>query len=613
MTIHRPPSATTFKRVIVPVSNPDTARRLLHLARAMVDLDDGKIMAVYVNGGNGGDEDSPSKTLQKIVKHLREDQGWKIEYLEHPAPGIARGVLDFTREMAGDLIILGVRNHQQSEIEMGDLARGIASAAPCDVIILASPRDAHFTRIVVPVDGSEHAQAACRMALQAAPGLDINVIEALNIRRPEHSQSEGRAAIEKSLEGLQAEDVRRVTVTASDPVSGLLERLTRDDLVIIGFASHEVMRKWTFGSYSDRLLKGLPGGLLITTALAEDHRSVRARVVRRLNWGFPTLTEIEQDELIWQATEGVRTDINYVVLASVAALIAAGGLLLNSGPVIIGSMLVAPLVTPLIAFSVGITTGRLPVLRDALPTLLVGVFLAISLSFLVGTLSGVTDATNEMLARSQPTLLDGVIALAGGVIAAFATARRDVSTALAGVAIAAALLPPVCTVGLGIALEDWNLTSGAALLFVTNIVCITLAGWAVFFWLGMRPRIIRRSRRRLYVSMAAILVMLLPLIVVLLNAAGRETTAGRITELLRDAFEDARLVETNITEVNEGGYYVIAEYFAAQPITDPEVLREQERVSNEIGAPVRLEVVAMDWIIPQTAPPPEETPPLIDN
>jgi uncharacterized hydrophobic protein (TIGR00271 family) len=150
-------------------------------------------------------------------------------------------------------------------------------------------------------------------------------------------------------------------------------------------------------------------------------------------------------------------------------------------------MLVAPLMQPLIALALGLATLNRDLLRRGIFTLILGISLALLVALMVGLLTPHAEITDEMRSRSVPTGLDFGVALASGVIGAYAMARKEISTALAGVAIAAALMPPLCTVALQFTLGNLHLSMEAALLFLANITGIVLTAWFVFVLFGIRP------------------------------------------------------------------------------------------------------------------------------
>ena len=154
----------------------------------------------------------------------------------------------------------------------------------------------------------------------------------------------------------------------------------------------------------------------------------------------------------------------FVVLTVGATLIATLGLLANSASVVIGAMVVAPWILPLQAMAFEILQGRLPMFLRALRTLLLGVGLCVALSAGVGLLVAYPSFGSEVINRTSPNLLDLAVALVAGAVAMYAKLRKEAISALAGLAIAVALVPPMCVVGL--------------LLFATNLLGIMVGAMA---------------------------------------------------------------------------------------------------------------------------------------
>lgn len=180
------------------------------------------------------------------------------------------------------------------------------------------------------------------------------------------------------------------------------------------------------------------------------------------------------------ACDNIRSNIPirgpqiYILFAAI--VIASVGLNVNSIPVIIGAMLISPLMSPIIGFGLGLGTNDTKLLLKALKNL--GIMFAISLIastlyFLVTPLE--TDNPTELLARTNPSIYDVMIAFFGGVAGILELSRKEKGTVLSGVAIATALMPPLCTVGYGIANLNWHYAGGALYLFFINCVFIALA------------------------------------------------------------------------------------------------------------------------------------------
>jgi uncharacterized hydrophobic protein (TIGR00271 family) len=162
------------------------------------------------------------------------------------------------------------------------------------------------------------------------------------------------------------------------------------------------------------------------------------------------VTEDVFKELHQELSIDASWTINYVVLTISSCLIATFGLISNSTAVIIGAMIIAPLMLPLRGLAFGALEGDLILFCKALGAIAGATILALVLSWLTGRIAGIPEYGSEVLSRTQPNLVDlGIAAVAGG-ISSFAKIRERLSDALAGVAIAVALMPPLCVVGLSL-------------------------------------------------------------------------------------------------------------------------------------------------------------------
>jgi uncharacterized hydrophobic protein (TIGR00271 family) len=179
-------------------------------------------------------------------------------------------------------------------------------------------------------------------------------------------------------------------------------------------------------------------------------------------------------------SEGARTSFNFVVLVVASSAIATFGLLENNAAVIIGAMIIAPLIVPIQALSFGAIAGNRELLGRAAISVAVGTILSIAVAVTLELLVSLPTLGSEILARSKPNLLDLGIALAAGSVSGFATVRPSISATIAGTAIAVALMPPICVIGIAIAAGQGHLALGAFLLYATNLFGITLACMIVF-------------------------------------------------------------------------------------------------------------------------------------
>jgi uncharacterized hydrophobic protein (TIGR00271 family) len=286
-----------------------------------------------------------------------------------------------------------------------------------------------------------------------------------------------------------------------------------------------------------------------------------------------------------------------------SCIIAALGLLLNSPAVVIGAMLVAPLMSPIMAFSIGLILGDLRLIRLSSEAIFKGVAMSILIAAFIGLISPLRSITSEMLARSRPTLLDLGVALTSGLAGAYALARKDVSAALPGVAIAAALMPPLATAGLSLALGNFGVAGGAMLLFATNIAAISLAGGLVFLMLGVRPHgwgpeSMQQLRRRLAASVALLLIIAIPLGIIM-GGIVRDAAQERAIETALDDYltqEDLHLTALEISPVKRNELLVVATVRTAGQIDHETVVEMATLLGERLDRPVQLEIVSLPTV-----------------
>src|SRR5690349_19204561 len=196
-----------------------------------------------------------------------------------------------------------------------------------------------------------------------------------------------------------------------------------------------------------------------------------------------------KDALFFEGEQRRRKFSKFWTLLPLAAVIATAGITSNSTATVIGAMIVAPLMTPILGTALAIVLAdRRNVVRSVL-MVLAGALLVVVMGYLLGLLSPVPEvaATNEQVAqRVDPHLVDLIAALATGAVGAFALVRADVSDALPGVAIAISLVPPLAVVGLTLESGAPDQALGALLLFATNVAAIIATGTLVFLLFQVR-------------------------------------------------------------------------------------------------------------------------------
>jgi len=293
----------------------------------------------------------------------------------------------------------------------------------------------------------------------------------------------------------------------------------------------------------------------------------------------PDEDQIARDELIASADSLAPSTRTYIIMTIVSALIATAGLLLDSAAVVVGSMVIAPLVGPAMAASVGTVVNDREMFIRGVWLQFAGLLLAIGSAFafafivrqinLVPPLADVT-AVPEVRERVVPDFLALVIAIGSGV-AGIVSLTTGVPTALVGVMIAVALIPPAATVGIGLAWGQLMVSLSSGVLVLVNTLSINLAALVVLWYSGYRPEhwfrrddAKRATITRIGALILAIAVLSVFLIGVTLDSFQRATTEEQIREETTGAIE-ATEEDQEISLVS-----VTVEYPSAVPFQDPE-------------------------------------------
>ena len=282
----------------------------------------------------------------------------------------------------------------------------------------------------------------------------------------------------------------------------------------------------------------------------------------------------------------------FAILQSLSVLIATFGLISNSTAVVIGAMLVAPLMTPVLAVAAAMVSGW-PTRQGTFFVVVVAAsagsaFLAWATTELLVPDS--TPISAEILARTSPTLIDVGIALAAGAAGAYATVRKEVGEALPGVAVAVALVPPLATVGVTFALGRTELALGALLLYLTNLAGIVLIGALVFLLTGFAPRLQviseeKRIRTGIIVAAVAVVVVSIPLGIQTWSSVESNRNTNAASDHVQVWLEDTGLQETDI-EVD--GKRVMVDVVGPEKPPPPGPLAEV--LAEDFGNTVRVNV-----------------------
>lgn len=297
---------------------------------------------------------------------------------------------------------------------------------------------------------------------------------------------------------------------------------------------------------------------------------------------------------------GAELNAAYLLMNILAATIASYGLFANSPAVVIGAMIIAMLLGPITGISLALVDNDLMFLWRSIRTLFVGASVVIATGFIIGIIHNDVPITREILARTSPNLADLVIALAGGAAGAYATVSPKLSVAFVGVAIATALVPPLCAANILFARGEMELGYGALLLVFTNIVAIQFASSFVFWCTGFRKISLTQGLPFLtFLKNNAISMVVLGLLAFVLTDSLHEILSKRLYEsaiqsTLRkeiDSSAGSHLVEVRFEETAKGVTIVRAVVRGPNPPTGAQVATLESKLpTTPKGKSVELRI-----------------------
>lgn len=606
----REPSRARY-RVLVPLGTRERQAQLIKLAVALAGDRDGEVLPLRVVTVP---EQVPLRDGARTARGVESLFSWSVagedtgsvslSPITRVARSVSRGIIDTAVEEECDLILFGWEGYSERKGPiMGHILDPVIENAPCDVVVLKGDALGKMDTILVPTSGGPHAPIAAEIALKLARlyGAKVTLLYICREGATAEDRQHGAEMITQTAKGLQTDDlVTPKVITAAGVVSGILEEAKGYDLMLLGASEESLFDRFLFGTIPERIALNSPVPVMIAKRRAPLPQFWLRRVWEAISGLFPTLEAEERSTVYREIRDGARADVDFFVMMSLAATIATLGLLLSSPALIIGGMLVAPLMSPIIGIGLAIALGNMRLLRDAAESTVKGIFLTVVVALFLGSIHPLTEVNEEILARTTPDLLDLLVALASGAAGAYAVSRKDVSAALPGVAIAAALVPPLGVVGVGVAMHRVAVAGGGLLLFSTNLVGITLAGSINFLLLGFRPaRGVREReshlRRGLVISMLLFLAISLPLAFIsgsTIQATQEREVISRVLDEELDGLEGVSLVSLELGHQGSGTDVTVTVY-AVQEVSEETVAHLDDLVTQAVGDTVNLHLIAI--------------------
>ncbi|NMC35408.1 DUF389 domain-containing protein [Candidatus Beckwithbacteria bacterium] len=247
--------------------------------------------------------------------------------------------------------------------------------------------------------------------------------------------------------------------------------------------------------------------------------------------------DVDEVEVIHKVQTNNQFSFSFLVLLIGSSIVCTLGLLLNTPAVIIGGMLISPLMWPLVKISLGISYSRPNYVKQAVTLLLVAIAITFFSAFAITLISPIKGINYEILARTNPTLLDIFVALVAGGVAALAIVQSKISDSLAGVAIATSLMPPLCVSGIGLALFSSATFLGGLMLFFANVISIIFISVLMFYLVGIkRTSNSQFQRNGLIIVSITLIITALPLILLLKNYTFKSEAYQTTRQVLEQRF-----------------------------------------------------------------------------
>jgi uncharacterized hydrophobic protein (TIGR00271 family) len=532
---------------------------------------------------------------------------------------VAKVILDAARTLHPDLLVMGWSGSPgQRSYLLGSTLDPVTRYAPCNVAVLRSAQDlGEVHRALVPMSSGPNAPLALELALHLAPDMEVTVLNIAQSSLGPTAEAAGYEQLRSALEP-RADDERvsAKVVRASNVVEGILEEAASGyDVILIGASNESYIDRQLFGNVPQTVAANAPVPAVIVRRRAGPVKMLLRQAEQRISSSvLGNLTIAQQAETYREIHRGARARPEFFTLIALAAAIATLGLLMDSAAVIIGAMVIAPLMSAILGISLGVVQGDARLLWGAANTTLRGAALAILVGTLVSVIAPAGRMTSEILSRSQPTLFDLGVALLSGAAGGYAQCRRNVSSALSGVAIAVALIPPLATVGIGLTMLDWAIATGASLLFLTNLSAIVAASSLIFLLFGFRPdpgkrfRVFGRSMIGVAVLLLAVSITLTVLTVDWIRSTSLDRAIQESLSVEVGALGGVQLEGWEIIEDSETTLRLQVQVRATHNISYQDVVELQERVATRMRRPVALAlsvipVTRLDTFIPSDTDP----------
>lgn len=252
---------------------------------------------------------------------------------------------------------------------------------------------------------------------------------------------------------------------------------------------------------------------------------------------------VNHKEVLNTLKHDARFNIRYIFMTIISVSIATMGIILNDITVVVGAMLIAPMMNPIVLLGFSICRFNQTEFIHSIRSIIIGILLSILFSFLIVKISPIHEITDQIISRTQPNIYNLLVALFSGAAGTYTKIKRK-GEEIIGVAIAASLIPPLSVVGFSIAISHYNMAQEALFLFFTNLVAIALSGTILARWYGFGFSISKKQFMLQLISyLVALAIFCVPLIIALKDIVFEVKAKHVISSQIHNYFDPADEIE----------------------------------------------------------------------
>ncbi len=296
-------------------------------------------------------------------------------------------------------------------------------------------------------------------------------------------------------------------------------------------------------------------------------------------------------EALLSLNKSAKTTSIFITLMILSTLLATVGLFQDSTPSVIGAMVLAPLMAPIISLAMGFTRNYKFMINQSLKTLTFGIFCALFFSALFTLFMPLEGLNSQIESRINPNLLDLFVAIFSGIAGAYASSKEEVAKSLAGVAIAVALVPPLAVTGIGLAWFDLDIIFGSFLLFLTNLFGMILAASLTFIVLGFAP--VYKAKKGLAYSSLFLTVICIPLVLSFYSLVLQNNDYSKLSKI-KNLTINEKNVKLRVVKINKSQKELVnldIEIISKEPLNIKEYKEIKEYFQNVVEKKVVLNII----------------------